>query len=147
MKFSVLFDIDGTLALIDHRRPLLKGEKPDWRSFNSKMGDDTPNNAVVDLYRTLWDSRKYQLILVSGRSEDYRKTTETWLTWNSIPFDKILMRPSKDFRPDTEIKKEMLDQLLGEGKKIAFVVDDRQAVVDMWRANGITCLQCDVGDF
>lgn len=147
MKFSVLFDIDGTLALIDHRRPLLKGEKPDWRSFNSKMGDDTPNNAVVDLYRTLWDSGKYQLILVSGRSEDYRKITETWLTWNFIPFDKILMRPSKDFRPDTEIKKEMLDQLLAEGKKIAFVVDDRQAVVDMWRANGITCLQCDVGDF
>lgn len=147
MKPCVLFDIDGTLALIDHRRPLLDGEKPDWRTFNSKMGDDTPNRPVVELYKALWDSQKYQLILISGRGEEYRKITETWLIWNSIPFEELLMRPMNDFRPDTDIKKEILDQLRSEGKEIAFVVDDRNSVVDMWRRNGITCLQCAEGDF
>lgn len=142
-----LFDIDGTLALIDHRRPLLDGERPDWRSFNKLMGDDTPNRPVVELYNALWDSKKYQLILVSGRSEEHRKITEAWLTWNSIPFERLLMRPSNDFRPDTEIKQEILDQLRREGKEISFVVDDRNSVVDMWRSNGITCLQCAKGNF
>jgi hypothetical protein len=147
MKLCVLFDIDGTLALIDHRRPLLDGDKPDWRTFNSKMGDDTPNCPVVELYKALWDIQKYQLILVSGRGEEYRKITETWLTWNSIPFERLLMRPRGDFRSDVKIKQEILNQLLNEGREIAFAVDDRSSVVDMWRRNGITCLQCAEGDF
>lgn len=147
MKPCVLFDIDGTLALIDHRRPLLDGNKPDWRSFNSKMGDDTPNRPVVELYKTLWDSNKYQLFIVSGRGEEHRKVTEIWLTSNSIPFDSLLMRPRNDFRPDVEIKQEILNQLRSEGKEISFVVDDRNSVVEMWRKNNITCLQCAKGDF
>lgn len=147
MKPCVLFDIDGTLALIDHRRSLLDRDKPDWLSFNSKMGDDTPNPPVVDLYKTLWASKRYQIFLVSGRSEDYRKITETWLTWNSIPFEKLLMRPEGDFRSDVKVKQEILNQLLSEGREIMFVVDDRNSVVDMWRRNGITCFQCAEGDF
>jgi len=27
------------------------------------------------------------------------------------------------------------------------VIDDRQVVVDFWRAEGLTCLQCAPGDF
>ncbi|WP_380055547.1 hypothetical protein ACFE33_00635 [Falsihalocynthiibacter sp. SS001] len=144
---TALFDIDGTLAQIDHRRAFLKGERPDWRSFNERMGDDTPNRPIVELYKTLWKSERYKLILVSGRGEEHRKITEAWLTWNSIPFERLLMRPSNDFRPDTEIKQEILDKLLGEGKEISFIVDDRKSVVDMWRSNGIICLQCADGDF
>jgi len=143
----VIFDIDGTLADIRHRRPFLNGKNPDWKSFNSLMGNDEKNRPVVELYTTLWETKKYELILVSGRSEDQRQVTEQWLFWNEIPFSKLMLRPSKDFRPDSEIKKEILDKLLMENKNILFVVDDRQSVVDMWRENGITCLQCDVGDF
>ena len=144
---TALFDIDGTLATIDHRRPLLDGEKPNWKAFNSLMGDDTPNQPVVELYKTLWDSKKYQLILVSGRSEDHRRITETWLIWNSIPFDRLMMRPYNDFSPDFEVKQRILDQLRIEGYEISFVVDDRDSVVEMWRSNGITCLQCAEGKF
>ncbi|SNZ19625.1 HAD family acid phosphatase [Cohaesibacter gelatinilyticus] len=143
----VLFDIDGTLALIDHRRPLLDGPKPNWAAFNDRMGDDLPNPAVVELYKTLWDAGRHELIIVSGRGEENRKVTETWLTWNDIPFNRLLMRPKKDHRSDVIIKQEILDQLLSEGKSIAFVVDDRNSVVDMWRRNNITCLQCAEGDF
>lgn len=144
---TALFDIDGTIAKIDHRRPLVVGEKADWKTFNSLMGDDLPNEPIVDLYRALWESKSYELILVSGRSEEFRSVTETWLTWNLIPFGKLLMRPHGDFRSDVEIKQEILDGLLSEGKTISFVVDDRDSVVEMWRRNNITCLQCAEGDF
>ena len=144
---TVLFDIDGTIADIEHRRPFLDQDPPDWRSFNDAMGDDTPNAAVVALYKTLWASPDYELILVSGRGEASRALTERWLVWNEIPFSRLLMRAHKDQRADHIVKEEILDALLEEGKRIAFTVDDRQQVVDMWRRRGITCLQCDVGDF
>jgi len=85
--------------------------------------------------------------IVTGRNERFRQITERWLTWNEIPFSRLTMRPNKDQRPDYIIKQEILDGFLSEGLDITFTVDDRQQVVDMWRRNGITCLQCDVGDF
>ena len=111
------------------------------------MGEDEPNLPIVNLYKTLWDSGTYDLQILTGRNEAFRKVTETWLTWNEIPFNRVLMRADKDNRPDNIIKGEILAQLLSEGRDIAFAIDDRQQVVDMWRANGVTCLQCDVGDF
>ena len=144
---TVIFDIDGTLADIEHRRVYLEGDRPHWAKFNASMGDDTPNEPVVDLYRTLWNSGVYDLQIVTGRNEAFRGITETWLTWNEIPFNRVLMRADKDNRSDDIIKGEILQKLLSEGRDIAFAVDDRQQVVDMWRANGVTCLQCDVGDF
>jgi hypothetical protein len=147
MKKTILFDIDGTIANINHRRPLLKGARPDWKAFNSRMGDDLPNGPVVELYQTLWETGKYNIILVSGRNEDHRNITEQWLIWNEIPFGELLMRASGDSRPDVEVKKDILKKILLEHQDVLFAVDDRQCVVDMWRENGITCLQCDVGDF
>jgi len=146
-KKTILFDIDGTLAEITHRRKFLEQEKKDWKSFNDKMGDDVPNAPVVELYKTLWESGKYDIIIVSGRTEKYRELSEQWLAWNEIPFERLEMRPNGDSRADYIIKGELLDKFRAEGKEILFVVDDRQQVVDMWRRNGIACLQCAEGNF
>jgi hypothetical protein len=147
MKPTILFDIDGTLAVTEHRRYLLRGKSPNWDKFNNLMGEDKPNIPIVKLYNTLWDSGEYHIVLISGRSEEFRLVTESWLTWNAIPFSDLLMRPLNDDRADEEIKKAILGQLKKDNHKILFVVDDRKKVVDMWRQNGVTCLQCDYGDF
>jgi len=45
-----------------------------------------------------------------------------------------------DYTPDQELKRKWANSY---GKnKILFVVDDRQKVVDMWRSEGLVCLQC-----
>ena len=144
---TVLFDIDGTLALVDHRRPLLEGDRPNWTAFFKAMGEDGVNEPVATLYRTLWDNPDYEVIVLSGRPDRYRKLTEQWFIWNKLPFEKILMRASTDNRPDDQVKCDFLYELKAQGKEILFVVDDRQSVVDMWRDEGICCLQCDYGDF
>lgn len=144
---TVIFDIDGTLADIRHRRGYLDGDRPDWRRFNEAMGDDTPNVPVVSLYKTLWHSGDYKIEIVTGRNERFRAVTENWFIWNEIPFANITMRPDNDFRPDNELKQEILNGLIATGHSVAFAVDDRQQVVEMWRRNDITCFQCDVGDF
>jgi hypothetical protein len=139
---AVLFDVDGTLANIDHRRPVLEEDPHNWKDFFSAMGDDTLNEHIADLYRLIWSSPEHECIIVSGRPEKYRELTEQWLTWNKISFDRLELRPTGDQREDSIVKKGILDMLVSEGKEIAFVVDDRRSVVDMWRKNGITCLQC-----
>ncbi len=147
MKPLVLFDIDGTLADIGHRRHHVMGDNQNWAAFFKEMGDDTPNKPIVNLYQTLKAASTYDLVIVSARPENYRPLTEQWLFWNGIEFDRLIMRPEKDYRPDTEIKKEILALLISEGREITFVVDDRDSVVEMWRENGITCLQCAPGNF
>jgi len=144
---TIIFDIDGTLANIKHRRKYLDGDRPDWTRFNAAMGEDTPNAPIVALYNTLWNSGAYHLEIVTGRNERFRKVTESWLTWNNIEFNSVTMRANKDQRADNFVKQDILDAFLAAGHEIEFVVDDRQQVVDMWRRNGITCLQCDEGNF
>ena len=53
----------------------------------------------------------------------------------------MIRASNKDYTPDQDLKKKWLYSF---GKdRVLFVVDDRQRVVDMWRAEGITCLQCE----
>lgn len=144
---AVLFDIDGTLADIKHRCHYVEGDKQNWTAFFEEMGADTVNGPVLDLYNVLWAHPDYECIVLSGRPDNFRALTETWFAWNEIPFSRIEMRGAKDNRRDDVVKQEILNKFLAEGKEIAFVVDDRQQVMDMWRANGITCFQCDVGNF
>ena len=108
---TVLFDIDGTIADIAHRRVFLDQSPPDWASFNDAMGADTPNAPVVSLYRSLWNAGTYDIILVTGRNERFRKITQQWLAWNEIPFDRLIMRADKDNRADHIIKEEILNAL------------------------------------
>jgi hypothetical protein len=48
-------------------------------------------------------------------------------------------------RSDVKAKREMLRGV--DKDKILFVVEDRSRVVEMWRSEGLTCLQCAHGDF
>lgn len=147
LKKTIIFDIDGTLADISHRRPFVTSATPNWKKFNDLMGEDIPNRPVVNLYKTLHETKKFLMILVTGREEKYRKITEQWLIWNNIPFEKIYMRKTKDFRKDDIVKKDILNKLRQQGHEIEFAVDDRDSVVKMWRDNNITCFQCDYGQF
>ena len=53
------------------------------------------------------------------------------------------------FMPDDKLKQGWLDDLWpGDAKKnIVCVFDDRQKVVDMWRANDLVCMQVAPGNF
>tara|TARA_R100000234_G_scaffold118185_2_gene98121 strand:- start:543 stop:1325 length:783 start_codon:yes stop_codon:yes gene_type:complete len=159
---TVIFDIDGTLADVEHRVHFAR--EKDFDSFFDAMGDDTVNEPIADLlYFHLY--KGVQIIFCSGRPDNYRGITEDWLLeklgwymfghngWqaqDTLAEPYLFMRPEKKrMVPDYEVKKELLDEILKyvDKENILYAVDDRQQVVDMWRNNGITCLQVADGNF
>lgn len=98
-------------------------------------------------------NKDIQIIFISGREgtlECYNKTFN-WLRENILGIyniaDNIFMRKEKDYRSDEIIKKEIFEENIKDKYNVLAVLDDRKKVVDMWRKEGLLCLQVWDGDF
>ena len=151
MKNTVIFDLDGTLALIDKRRNIStkSNGKLDWDKFldSSNIKLDVPNKPVVKLAQ-LFAQDDFTIIIFSGRSDKTTTATVSWLLKNKVPFNKLFMRPHKtmNFISDEILKKDMLDKH-DDIDDVFLVVDDRNKVVKMWRSLGLNVFQVADGDF
>lgn len=161
---AVCFDIDGTLANIEHRRHFVASKPKNWKAFSKGMIDDLPNDDIIWLMRLMYQDG-VEILIASGRSEEDRQTTVEWLQKNGIfttldvaedwdvvakakvVYHKLYMRPAEDYRPDDVIKSEILDQMIEDGFEPTMAVDDRDKVVEMWRSRGLRCLQVAPGAF
>ena len=143
-----LVDIDGTVADLSHRRHFIEQKPKDWDGFFKAAADDKPIFEVITVIRALHKAGN-TIINVSGRSEDIRDITEAWLTKYRVPHCALYMRKSNDQREDNIVKSEILDQIIKDypGKEIGGVFDDRNQVVDMFRARGLKVFQVAPGDF
>ena len=173
---NIIFDIDGTLMDIEHRRHFVSGSKKDWKSFVANIKYDIPNELVASVMCDL-NIDNNAIFFLTGRSEAQRELTINQiescgyehqnqcadlrpkddyerLYYSGGHYDQILlMRPDDDYRPDAELKSELftkLDLAYSDTAIISdttIIFDDRQSVVDMWRARGLTCFQVTKGDF
>ncbi len=147
MRGAVIFDIDGTLADITHRLPLVGGvSRPDTDAYGAGCGDDAPIHEIIMVARALYDAG-LSIVLVSGRLEIYSSVTTHWLAGARVPPNTLLMRAAGDYRSDQVIKREMLEEIRRLGLDPILVFDDRQRMVDMWRAEGLRCCQVAKGDY
>ena len=69
------------------------------------------------------------------------------MTFNGIPFDRLLLRRTGDQRADNIVKAEIYDNHIAPHYEVIGVVDDRRSVVEMWRSRGLVCFQVAEGDF
>jgi hypothetical protein len=134
-KPCVICDIDGTIAEIGDRGPF------DW----GKVHLDKPIAVIIKLLKILAPS--YEIILVSGRSDESLKLTLEWLKEHDVPYASIFMRKTKDYRKDSVVKKELYETHIEPYYEVEFVLDDRNQAVELWRSLGLTCLQVAPGDF
>jgi hypothetical protein len=151
-KNIVIFDLDGTLALIDKRRAISTKDngKLNWDIFfdPKNISLDEPNTPVIKAAQ-LFHSQGFRIVIFSGRSKATKDATRVWLDKHDVPYDVIKMRPTSDewrYLADNKLKQHWLDDLQIKDDVFA-VFDDRQQVVDMWRQNGLTCFQVADGDF
>lgn len=140
MTRAAIFDLDGTLCDIGHRLHFVLDGARDWDGFFAGIPDDGLNSPVRDVLVALHE-RGEDIVLCSGRPERCRTATLEWLARFNVPFARLYMRPDNDTRPDHIIKAQILAGMRDDGYEPFIVIDDRQSVVDMWRAHGLTCLQ------
>ena len=149
--YIVIADLDGTIALIEHRRHWLDADRhPEltsderWRTFFKYCVFDKPNAPVIQTLNTLAEAG-YEIHIFSARSDEVRAETEHWLWDHNVRRKSLRMRLAGDFTPDEDLKRQWIEEYKLE--EILCVFDDRQKVVDMWRELGLTCFQVAPGDF
>lgn len=136
----VIVDLDGTLCNIDHRLHFVQWQKKDRKSFFDHISWDAVNEFVRSTVMSL--HANYQIVLCSGRPDNYCDSTIQRLKDNDIKYDHLLMRHHWDNRPDTLVKKDMLDKCLARNT-IVWAIDDRKSVIDMRLENWIPVLAVD----
>ena len=171
-KNTIIFDLDGTLALVEKRvekattRKKANGEDAlDWGIFfdGKNIQLDEPNYPVISMAQ-MYYREGYKIVIFSGRNDRSFDTTKQWLKKFDVPFDLLVMRPDKfksdswpiadgnpatpdmRFMPDEFLKKKMLDTFV-DIDDVFLVVDDRDKVVKMWRDLGLNTFQVAPGDF
>ena len=133
---AIIVDIDGTLAHMTNRGPY----------DTSKYADDAIDPVIRELVNYL--AHDYIILVTSGRSENFRKVTSDWLDKHHVQFDRLIMRPADDPNGRDDIVKNYLYETRIKGfYNVVLSIDDRDRVVDMWRAKGIKTLQAERGDF
>lgn len=129
-----IFDIDGTLALNTGRSPY----------DMSRVLQDIPNKPVVEMLNLC--SKKYPIIIVTGREEDSEENTRLWLKIHNIKYNDIFFRPFKNKEPDYLIK-EKIWRHINKTFNIVSIFDDRNQVVNHARKLGLTVFQVADGNF
>lgn len=133
-KNAIICDLDGCLALFGENNP-----------YHRDFTQDSPNWPVVNILKAFEPT--HEIIFVSGRLNDYREQTKKWLTQWGFGDKMLLMRIEDDWRNDARVKWEFYRDHIHDKYNVNFVLDDRNRVVNMWRNQGLTCLQVAEGDF
>ena len=147
MNKVIIFDVDGTIADVEHRRHLVNGYNKDWKNFRLATEFDTPVQWVCDIAKR-HIAQGEEVAFFSARNESEREITEKQISeWIGDGHKGVFLRPNGDYRPDEVFKSELADKFEELGGKIDLVFDDRNKVVDMWRQRGTTVVQVADGDF
>lgn len=136
---TVTCDIDGTVAnLVGVRGPY----------DTSRYHLDETHPEIIELLQVLHDSEQFDIVFLSGRSEDFYDVTWEWLVKHlGFAPTNLIMRKSGDMRNDAIIKPELFWEQVAPNYNVVLHIDDRQRVVDALRAINVPVLQCRPGDF
>jgi hypothetical protein len=145
----VICDIDGTVADGTHRLHFVKTKPKNWPAYVALGHLDLPIWPVIQTIKAL--SIFQSIIFVSGREETQRDMTVNWLRnvadfeWDITP-NNFYMRPAKDYREDSIIKREILHKFILPKYEVLCAFDDRPRVKKMWREEGIFVMNVQQGE-
>jgi predicted kinase len=143
---AIIVDIDGTLARMVARGP-----------FDEHL---VHTDELIESVARMVEHAAFsdvKIIFMSGRTDgceaqtlDWLREKMPWLDWAGadVEYQLIMRRSVEDRgRPDDIVKYELFQRHVAERYNVLYVIDDRNKVVNMWRAMGLTCAQVAQGDF
>lgn len=141
LENAIICDIDATLSLN------LKGRPFYGEGCAEGIADDIVIEPIANILRTM--SKNNKILIVTGRegTPEIIEATKNWLINNNIHYDSIYLRPVKDYSPGAECKKEIYNNYIKGKYNVSFVLEDNKKCVNMWRSEGLICLQPNDGNF
>ena len=121
-----VIDVDGVVADVRHRLPLLRRHPPRWDLFFAAADGDPLLEVGAELVTKL--AEEHTVVWLSGRPERLRAVTEDWLARHDLPDGRLELRRPRDYRPARLMKLERI-LLLARDATVAAVVDDDPDVV------------------
>ena len=145
MRPLAVFDIDGVLADARHRTHHLvpslnkKGKmSKNWGAFFREAVNDEPLKEGFQMLTEL--SVDHDIVYLTGRPEQCRADTLTWLKEQGLDVTELFMRPKGNFGRSADTKAQLMLDLAAGGRTIAVIIDDDVTVVDAHRANGFNVI-------
>lgn len=146
---AIIVDIDGTVARMVARGPFDE-HLVHTDELIEAVAAMVEHAAMCDIV----------IIFMSGRTDGCYDATYAWLKQkmeflarefadiSEIQWELHMRRSVEDRgRPDDIVKYEMFRRHVADRYNVLYVLDDRNKVVAMWRAMGLTCAQVAEGDF
>lgn len=132
----VILDIDNTLSDCTHRLKYIDHTKKDYGDFLNPdvMVLDPPIPGAQEGVK-YFQQIGWRVVFVTSRNEGLRPVTEKWIKQHfNIDVDglNLLMRPSGDESPTSEIKRRILDKLVYKYDAPWIAVDDNLSMRDVY---------------
>lgn len=121
-----------------------------WTGYFKHMVDDTPIEENIVTLKAL--AQNFKIVFITGRPEstttstvDFRKVTEDWIKQHvGITDYELWMRPRGNFKPNAELKRQLvLDHVRKDDVRGVF--EDNPEAVQMYRSLGMTVYEIDGG--
>lgn len=148
----VIFGLDGALLnatqcrpdapsnkIVDFDKLPAKQRLQLWHDYISEAIDDPPFMDIVMLNQSL--HMMYDIHIITGRFEALRYHTRQWMQLHNIYFSELHMRSDNDYRPTAAVKRDILHKLQERNLQPVFAVETLPSVINMWREEGVRCLQ------
>ncbi|MBR2246343.1 MAG: AAA family ATPase [Bacilli bacterium] len=134
-KDCIIADMDSTLCVNLTKRPFYTD------GWKEKLIYDTPLAGPISILRAQKMTGTCDVIIVTGRREDGRETTEEWLETYNVPYDRLYMRGITDYTKGDVFKEKILKEFILPKYNVLFALEDDNKCSQMYRRNGLICLQ------
>ena len=163
MRNAIIVDLDQTVALEKFNEDLPQNSsREEWDKFHEKRGYYsleyfTPIYETIDVVEGYYNSFKFDIptvIFMTAREDthnglirlnSYRFIKKYFKNFNNVgaynSAYKLLMRKENDYRSSSEVKQDMLNEIIEQGYRPLIVFDDDDDNRQMFLNNGITVFQ------
>lgn len=139
----VLVDVDGTLINNGHIANIAfsNPKKKNYPMFFRSVNTAPHNPEVVKLANSMHDNDDLNIVILTGRDDEYAEELIDAVEKSGIKAYRIIAKKKGDYRPDFDVKKEVVEDLKKEGFVPVHSIDDREQSVKMYENMGILVSQ------
>lgn len=140
MAEVIVFDIDGTLVNVSGLYDWVQEKRTDYDVYHDLVLEAPPNQWVIDELHQHWD-RGHDIYLITVREQRYYAKTAEWMVKHSVPYHRLVMRRSGDTRSTLDVKRDLIQGVLDEGKRITLSYEDNPELIPVWKEFGIPVIE------